>query len=188
MKIVFKVNPPCAPRFEFMDSKQPQIHSLKYKITKLLSLPDEFLLNIRGVYSEVLLERIRSVHYPNLPSRLSAVFVFENLQYAKRFKFSGWIEKECTIYAYNIENLYSPPFCADMCLTNVLSNVRMNWERFKNKKSSFIKSTLGESLEFICHSYWQGKTSKDLGLGDGDSLPEILLNAYLKPISFIPLS
>ena len=70
-----------------MDSKQPQIHSLKYKITKLLSLPDEFLLNIRGVYSEVLLERIRSVHYPNLPSRLSAVFVFENLQYAKDSNF-----------------------------------------------------------------------------------------------------
>jgi len=188
MKIGFRVNPGDASRIEFMDSKNPQTYSLKYRnFVHLLHLPEYVLIRIKGAYSEVLLEKVRAAHYSDRPSRLRAVFVFEKLGEAKWFRTSGWMEPDGLIMAYSVEELYSQPFVADMCLTNMLGKLREKWEEFKDKKAVFIKPTVEESLEFICHAYWQGKTAMDLGLGDENHICEVLLDGSLQLLPFVPL-
>ena len=189
MRNCYRVNPANAPEMEFLDSRQPELHSLKFKLfSRVADWPTPLLMSVKGAYSEGMLERIRHTHYSERPSRLRSIFVFENLGEAKKFQNSGWTERDGLIRAYKVNKLYAPPFVADMCLTNVLGNLREKWEEFKTKRACFIQPTLEQSLEYICHAYWQGRTSMDLGLGGNNHIKEVLLDAYIEPLPFVPLT
>lgn len=188
-----------------MDSKQPQVFSLKYQnhapilqflnsahsIAPHMQSPEELLpidfLPPGISHGEILLEQIRATSYSELPSRLNSIFLFESLKDAKRFRLSGWTEPNGLINEYEICELYSQTFAADMSLVNAIGNLRAKWEELKSVKRIFIKSTLKESIEFICHSYWQGKTANDLGFSGENSLREILVNGKTRLLNHISL-
>ncbi len=188
MKPFYKVNPNTAPIIQIMDSSNPYMHSLKYKnISGLLHLPDSVLKKIKGAYTEVILERIRRVAYPQAPSRLTGIFLWEYLEEAKKYRVSGWTEPNGLISAYEIVELYSPVFIGDISLVNILANLRAGWPQYKNGKSAFIRSTLEESLSYISHCYWQGKTAMDLGLSTVNSMREVLVDGKVAVLSYVPL-
>jgi len=164
-----------------MDSKDPSKFSLKYSFSGLKNFPKEFIEKIPGASYEIRLERIREEFYKDKPSRLTSVFAFSDLDSAKKFKKSGWTEKDGLISSYKIIKTYSSIFIGDMSLTNVLPNLSREWGEFKNKKAIFIKSSLEDSLDSVCHFYWQEKTSAEIGLHSPENnIHEILIDGIIE--------
>ena len=184
--ILWRVNPPHLPIIDKMDSINPATFSLKHQLSQAFANESEAHLRETergGMADEIfLLERIRREFYPTLSSRLNAIFCFGNIAYAEKFAKSGWTEAGGVIVKYDLVNLYRPVFVGDMALTNVISNLRKNWEQFKSKQAPFIKSTLQESLELVVHFYWQGKIAGQIGLGENNSIMETLIDGVAKRI------
>lgn len=190
MKIGFRVNPPQAPKIEIMDSKHPQLFSLKHRFHGMINLPDEILKDIKGARTEVLLEKIRRSDYSDKPSRLSSIFIFQTIEEAKKFRLSGWMEDGGLLSAYSIIETYKPAFFASMSVFNAVGNLRTNWEKFKDTQLPFVKTSIEESLSCLCHAYWQGKTSKDLGIPapPKNSMNEVLIEGRVELLPFTPIT
>jgi len=181
----YRVNPCSTELIDEMDSTKPHIFSLKYREhIQNVGFSDEDLLknNLKRVFVENLLEAVREQKYPDKPSRLCSIFLFDSLDIAEKFKDSGWTEPDGIISSYRILELYKPVFRADMGFVNMVSNLHEKWDEFKVKKAVFIKSDLNESLRAVCDLYWRGKTILDIGFPVKNHIPEILVEGKVQRI------
>lgn len=187
MDIGFRVDTNEAFIIEHRDSKYPEVFSLKYKkYSFALNAPIEFLQGMQG-HPEVFLECVRRKHYPERPSRLNSIFLFQDLKTAKRFREMGWMEKDGLISSHKVEELYSEIFFGDMSLVNFIGNLEKNWNSFSLKKHFCIKNSLKESQEFAARCYWEGKTLIDVGIPPDNSIIEVLINGRVEMLNHNPL-
>ena len=182
MNTFYFVGRSCPPNVPKRDSMSPDQFSEKFNsYAHMIDLSDEELLkDNRAAFPEVKIERIRRKFYPHLPSRLESMFFWETLTEARKYILSGWMQQEKGIvYMFEVKEFYKPVFSADLLLFTMIGRLkqfRNTWDTFKKTNAAgFIKPTFEETVDELCHAYWQGKFVKDLGLSGEYSMKELLV-------------
>jgi hypothetical protein len=80
---------------------------------------------------EKMFEDIRALEFPNLPSRLNCVFLYNNLEIAK---FHWAYEYSYQAYIYEVEIVKGEPFVAEMDLLNCN---KMRYTQIKNNAEKY---------------------------------------------------
>lgn len=180
----------CPPRVPLRDSMFPHKYSnILSNYSPMMHLSDEDLIQVGPrAFAEVKIERIRKQNYPHLPTRQGDMFFWKTLEEARSYQISGEMgEEKGLVYMYKVTELYKPVFVADLLLFNVIARFlrfRNGWKVEDGLSKPFLKPTFEETLDELCHNYWQGKFLKDLDLS-GCSRRELIVSGKAEVLGYV---